>query len=314
MNKFKPKQKIKCKYCKKLFQPTCGSNKWCCEKCRNKDNLMFNNCKNCGKKFGRLKNKNKFCCHACYTYYFKKNKILHVKLYKNIKVKCINCNKIFETLENRPKKFCSLECFKHGRRKKWIHCKCIICKKKFQINPLNGKNTKKFCSRECQAKGQIVERVKWQCPECGEIRYLIPSEAGHRKFCSYGCSLRNTFKNINNRKKWIWKGVYFLSKGECICASIILTKPIIGYNCHVPCGNGTIDFFPQKGDKMFIGKIVEYHIVAPFFHENETARSYRIYKRKQLNANGFRDRKLIILNKNFIKGYEYGKRNITNTN
>ena len=63
-----------------------------------------------------------------------------------------------------------------------------------------------------------------------------------------------------NKSTFIWKGVHFMSQTEMECAKKILSKPIVGVNCHIKIGFKTIDFFPQQDDKMFQGKFVECHL------------------------------------------------------
>ena len=37
------------------------------------------------------------------------------------------------------------------------------------------------------------EKIKWSCPECGKVKYLLPCEANRKKYCSKSCA--NTKEN-----------------------------------------------------------------------------------------------------------------------
>lgn len=97
---------------------------------------------------------------------------------------------------------------------------------------------------------------------------------------------------------YIWEGVGFLSRQEMKVAQIILTKPILGINCHIKVDSKTIDFFPQENDKMFQGKLIEYHP----WDRKLTTEEYYNKRRKLLDENGFNDKELIVIDSNkFIK-------------
>jgi hypothetical protein len=112
-----------------------------------------------------------------------------------------------------------------------------------------------------------------------------------------------TVKKLIKHSKYKWYGVGFLSKAERECAKILLTRPIVNYNCHIRVGSKTIDFFPQKEDKIFMGQFVEFHPVVKFLHSESKTRYYN-RRRKALDDNGFKNKKLIVIqNLNEISKY-----------
>jgi len=70
---------------------------------------------------------------------------------------------------------------------------------------------------------------------------------------------KNSFQSILDNSPFFWKDVPFLSNQERECAKCILNKPKKGVNCHIRIGRNVIDFYPQQDDKMYQGKLVEFH-------------------------------------------------------
>lgn len=103
----------------------------------------------------------------------------------------------------------------------------------------------------------------------------------------------NSIEKIREKSPYIWEGVGFLSNEERKCAKIILTKPIVGVNCHIKLKGGIIDFHPQENDKMFQEKFVEYHPTN--FSKEKTLEEYFEKRRKILNENGFSDKELVLI-------------------
>ena len=79
---------------------------------------------------------------------------------KKKKVKCLNCNKEFET--NKNNKFCSQSCAatynnkQRGNRPFIKHIKCEYCGKDLYNKPSNTK----YCSLECQNKKEQEDYIK----------------------------------------------------------------------------------------------------------------------------------------------------------
>ena len=86
-----------------------------------------------------------------------------------IELKCINCEKNFETeFKHRDKKFCCRTCyFEYANKNKTIgrkidstlreNRKCIICDKEFEVKK---KTEKKMCSNECRQKWNSMDGNK----------------------------------------------------------------------------------------------------------------------------------------------------------
>ena len=108
-----------------------------------------------------------------------------------------------------------------------------------------------------------------------------------------------SMEKLRENSPYIWQNVNFMSKAEMKVAQIILNKPILDINCHIKVNGGIIDFYPQKEDKKFQGKFVEYH---PRDWNGLTPEEYYNKRRKLLDENGFKDKELIVIdNQKFIK-------------
>ena len=147
--------------------------------------------------------------------------------------------------------------------------------KKYKLGFWN-KETQKICS-----KNATITNKKYKL---GFFNPEVQSSGGQ-------ASSNILRKNLG----YLWKGVKFRSKAEMECAKKLLTKPILGVNCNIKVGTKTIDFYPQKNDKMFIGFFVEYHPILIHFHPKETHKKYYNARRKILNENGYKNKKLIVI-------------------
>lgn len=106
---------------------------------------------------------------------------------------------------------------------------------------------------------------------------------------------QKTGEILRQNSQYIWKKTKFMSNMEKSCAKIILKEPYEGVNCHIKVGSKIFDFFPNENDSMFINCFVEFHPILKFFRPNETLESYYDDRRKILDNNGFKDKKLIVL-------------------
>ena len=105
----------------------------------------------------------------------------------------------------------------------------------------------------------------------------------------------NAYKILCKKYKWIWYNTKFISRDEMLCAKQILNKPKLGYNCQYLIDGKRIDFYPQKEDKMFQGMFVEYHPINKFLCPEQTIKSYYVTRRKVLDENGYKSKKLIVI-------------------
>ncbi len=97
-------------------------------------------------------------------------------------------------------------------------------------------------------------------------------------------------ENAITENNYYYKDIGFQSKGERICAALlikygIIDKPILKDNCQFVVDGKAIDFFPQR--KMFI----EYH-PCPSQYDARTPREYFNDRRKLLDAHGYQDYEL----------------------
>ena len=106
-----------------------------------------------------------------------------------------------------------------------------------------------------------------------------------------GCK---TTEIMRNRKRIIWKSIFFDSYRECEIAMCIhyQTEHIKeSYNYQFKVSTNHIDFFIKKY-KCFI----ELHFPLLHYDNNDTKTKYRNKRRKLLDKNGFRKYKLIVIN------------------
>jgi hypothetical protein len=83
------------------------------------------------------------------------------KLHKKIKIKCVFCNKEYETIDNGKNRFCSNNCKSKWRRKQGldlIEKECVVCGSKFKTNKNRPGET---CGRSCTNK-RMWERRRLQ--------------------------------------------------------------------------------------------------------------------------------------------------------
>ena len=155
--------KVKCETCGKAIKRIPYKIKkhkyhFCSRKCRSEFFKDKNNpawkggkvevkCEICEKIFLAYTSANqRFCSEKCML------NALHKQTYKQIKIKCKQCGKIFNRtpshIKRRPNPFCSRECFKSFTNK--IDVKCDFCGKKIKKSPSKIKKHKyHFCSKKC---------------------------------------------------------------------------------------------------------------------------------------------------------------------
>ena len=100
-------------------------------------------------------------------------------------------------------------------------------------------------------------------------------------------------KSRRENSPYIWEGVNFLSKMEMIVAKNILTKPIVGVNCHINVNGKIIDFFPQEDDKMFKGKFVEFHP----WDRKLTQEEYKLKREEIIKNSQYKNKELMVVTK-----------------
>lgn len=218
-----------------------------------------------------------------------------------------NCEWCYRLLSSRQKKACSIKCARQLRQTSIIYSmNCIVCDKIF----FTDRNYRIFCSNMCKFEHFRENRIgAFHDPKIKKIN----TEKGHktckeRKLGWWDSKVGRRGGKIGGhiggqmsaeilRKNlgYLWKGVKFRSMGERECAKKLLTKPILGRNCNIKICTKTFDFKPIEGDKMFIGKFVEYHPNNQHLHPGETKVSYYKERRRILNNNGFKNKKLIII-------------------
>tara|TARA_Y100000034_G_C6802037_1_gene359814 strand:+ start:163 stop:660 length:498 start_codon:yes stop_codon:yes gene_type:complete len=95
---------------------------------------------------------------------------------KGVFVKCANCKNLFLTRVDQPRKYCSVDCSRSGKRKQ-IELVCDFCDKKFkrQKSKIKSKSGFYFCSRDCKDKAQRL----------GGIEAIMPNHYGTAKVADY---------------------------------------------------------------------------------------------------------------------------------
>ena len=143
---------LTCKYCGKEFTSNNKKKKYCSNECYlslTKNNREKCICRNCNKEFYKRSSggdKNLFCSQACSGEYIK----------KNIKRYCTTCG---SELKGNNRKYCSDECKKKAKVKKYV---CNHCGESFE-----SITKKLYCSKECQyMKNRFIHEVK-ECKYCG---------------------------------------------------------------------------------------------------------------------------------------------------
>lgn len=88
---------------------------------------------------------------------------------------CPSCNKLFESLSSKNKKYCSVKC-NSERNEKYMNYQCDYCEKDVKIKKtiyqekLDGKRKHIYCSKECANNGK---RTGYDivCDNCGKTFY-----------------------------------------------------------------------------------------------------------------------------------------------
>ena len=152
-----------CPNCGKRFHdaPGYGHRKYCCETCRREYNAGLAmetikrdsrpTCQYCGGQFeysrGSGGQRRKYCSDACRLAYWREHR--HLIQHKAVRrVACQHCGKEFEDCGNRPRKYCSRECYtKHLETLQEI-VTCLVCGRMFLASK---KQRRKYCSQACMA-------------------------------------------------------------------------------------------------------------------------------------------------------------------
>ncbi len=117
---------------------------------------------------------------------------------------CLTCNRPFDVPPTSKRRYCSQEC--QPRRAHSTKPRppatvtCAECGKKFERKAWIAERQERlgqaqYCSTDCRdaakrgRKGdQRVERVDFECPQCGRVLKLAPHETRRRKYCSSRCA------------------------------------------------------------------------------------------------------------------------------
>lgn len=189
-----------CPVCGKQYYCRPSQNKQhCSRECykKNRKNQRQSNCAICGKPIYKFPYEIKKAKHGVTCGKECADK-LKSKVYRQgpvfINVNCNYCGKTFETVRNRPSKYCSPECLSNSRKvDKTVICK--NCGKPFEYTH----NNHIFCSHECYSKN-LMKRTKIKCPTCGI--YFETTTGSTRRFCSHKCSV----KGRTGKNSYMWKG------------------------------------------------------------------------------------------------------------
>lgn len=106
---------------------------------------------------------------------------------KSITKNCIVCNKEFKQ-NHKPKKFCSVECYRSHQRSGFYKkdesqllfkelIKCDNCNKDFyQFKHKIKVNIKNFCSRDCYLEDHKIKIIKVNCKTCNKEKILTSND------------------------------------------------------------------------------------------------------------------------------------------
>jgi len=97
---------------------------------------------------------------------------------------CQYCNKEFKHGVSRPRKYCSMNCYRNMRRIEQVTIACSVCNKNIFVHKANKRGIK-HCSKACKNKGQGGE-IKI-CETCGKGFHVMKYEKHRRRFCSSEC-------------------------------------------------------------------------------------------------------------------------------
>jgi hypothetical protein len=309
--------KFKCKQCKKIFKYNGNLKRiFCSLKClgknKHENGKHIFKCKMCKKIFIKYYNhNNKFCSKNCtYKYFRKYNKRFIID--PKIRTKINNKQKrnktgfwgmTFEQHSINGKKAANFsKKNKIGLYGLTYKDRIINVKKSHDVQRKNKtgfwgltyedrvKHGKKSAITNKKNKTGYFDK-KWQ---------KINGSLAFKKHPNL--AYENGMKSTELRRKhsrFKWKDVKFLSIQERECAKLLLSKPIVGENCHISLGTKTIDF---KVNNIFI----EYHPKHDLW--NETIYHYYKRRRKVLDENGYKNNKLIVF-QNLKEVKEWVKQN-----
>lgn len=102
----------------------------------------------------------------------------------------------------------------------------------------------------------------------------------------------NRIEKSRQNSPYMWQEVSFLSKLEMDCAKLLLNNPIDGFNCHVKLNRKIIDFFPQIGDKQYIGCFVEFH---PWDWDGLSDEEYYEQRKKAIDNSEYKGAELFVI-------------------
>jgi len=130
-----------------------------------------------------------------------------------MKVRCLVCQKEFETIPSRVKhgggKYCSRTCRDKSMSKR-ITCVCLFCHKNFSVIPsVVKKGFGKYCSSDCYHSActgtkRRSRQVLRTCVVCGKKFMAYPSRVlnGRAKCCSRDCVIKLSFgRKVDEKTK-----------------------------------------------------------------------------------------------------------------
>lgn len=108
---------------------------------------------------------------------------------------------------------------------------------------------------------------------------------------------RAAMLSILDHSKHVWLDVHFASKSEMQLAKKLLRKPVLGVNYQVRVGTKLIDFHLCVYCKLAKLKdnFVEFHPHISYLHKYDSDKRYYNRRRKVLDENGFKDKRLILI-------------------
>ena len=173
-------------------------------------------------------------------------------------------SKLTKIRMNKPKVKKKMEKFGKKRRGKTIEelghkpdCNCTICMQK------RGDNS--WITNEIRNKKS--KTLKKRMKENPQKWVKIYIKAG-----------KSAFESNREKRPYIWKGVRFMSK--------------LDVNCNFYINGKTIDFFPQIGDKQYVGCFVEYH---PWDKHGLSSEEYYNKRKKVIDNSEYDSVNLIVI-------------------
>ena len=169
-------------------------------------------CLTCNKKFMKkfciaAKQKKHFCCWDCYINH-NRSKVENYFVCKTCGKRCYKR----PSEQGNMCKYCCMACVIIGR-KKAIERECVVCKKTFEVIPVEL-DFHKYCSLICRNIDSRKERCKFRCECCDKEITRSKSQVCRRKhiFCSNSCKGKWYAINTIQKRR---------SKAECILAGLI---------------------------------------------------------------------------------------------